>query len=203
MALANLGLCKSRDGDRRGAIALYEEALALHREHGDALGIAMCLTNLGHQAQLAGQLELARDRLEEAVAVGRRLEAPFYLAAALANLSDLYRERGEVEAACVGYREAMELFASLAEQPGVACCLRCLAWGAWAQNRPALAARLYGAAEALCPVAIGYDVDDAVLHERVRAELSEQLGAAAFAAAYEGGSRLPMLEAVAEAESES
>jgi predicted ATPase/DNA-binding XRE family transcriptional regulator len=198
-ALGNLGIYVSRDGDRRRAVALYEEALAIHRERDDELGIAVCLTNLGHQAQLAGEPRLAESRLREAIAVGRRLEAPYYLAAALANLSDIYRERGEAEAACADYREAMALFAGLADLSGVAGCLRCLAWGAWTAGHPVQAARLYGAAEALCPAAMAYDVDDAGLYQRVRAALVQQLGAGAFAAAYEAGRRLSMREAVAEA----
>ncbi len=196
-ALCNLGMYASRDGDRRRAIALYEEALAIHREQGDDAGAAMCLTNLGHQAQLAGELSLAESRLRQAVAIGRRLTAPYYLAAALANLSDVYRERDEVEAACAGYREAAALFAKLADHPGVASCLRCLAWGYWAAGDPHRAARLYGAAEELSPAAVSYDVDDARLHERVRAALDEQLGAATYAAAYEAGRRMPLRETLA------
>lgn len=160
--------------------------------------MAMCLTNLGHQAQIAGDLRLARTRLEDAVAVGRRLNAPYHLAAALANLADVFRERGDVESACARYREALELFAAVTDQPGAASCLRCLAWGAWRDGRPTRAARLYGAAETLSPVAASYDVDDADLHERVREDLTRRLGAQAFAAAYEAGRRMSMFDAVAE-----
>lgn len=197
-ALTSIGMYTSRGGDRTRATALYQEALDIYRALDDVLGTAMCLTNLGHQAQLAGDPHLARTRLEAAVAAGRRLNAPFHLAAALANLADVFREQDDVDAACLGYREALELFATTADQSGVASCLRCVAWGAWREGEPARAARLYGAAEAISPVAVSYDVDDAGLHERVRAELRALLGAAAFAAAYEAGGRLSLSEAAAE-----
>jgi predicted ATPase len=197
-ALSNLGMYASRDGDRHRATAMYEEALAIQRERGDEAGAAICLTNLGHQAQLAGELHLAESRLRQAVAIGRRLTMPYPLAAALANLSDVYRERDEVETACAGYREAAALFATLADHPGVASCLRCLAWGYWAAGDPLRAARLYGAAEELSPAAVSYDVDDAELHERVRAALGERLGATTYAAAYETGRRVPLRETLAE-----
>jgi predicted ATPase/DNA-binding SARP family transcriptional activator len=197
-ALGNLGIHVSRSGDRRRATALYEEALALYREVEDRVGMAMMLTNLGHQAQLAGNVGLAESRLREAVAVARQLDVPFHLAAALSNLSDIYRERGDVETACAGYLEAMELFAGMADVQGVASCLRCLAWGAWAGGDFARAARWYGAAEALSPVAMSYDVDDSDLHDRVRAELVSQLGDQEYAVTYDTGSRLSMTELVLE-----
>jgi predicted ATPase len=198
-ALTSLGVYLSREGHRRRATTVYEESLALQRDLDDALGMALVLTNLGHQAQIAGDLGLAQTRLEEAVAAGRRLDAPFHLAAALANLGDVFRERDEVGAASDCYREAVALFAELGDHPGVATCVRCLAWAAWTEGRPAPAARLYGAAETLCPAAVAYDPDDHALHERVRRALREQLGVEAFAAAHEAGGRLSADEAAAEA----
>jgi predicted ATPase len=198
-ALTSLGVYVSRDGDRRRATTLYEEALTIQRELDNSLGMALCLTNLGHQAQIAADLPLAQTRLEEAVGAARRLDAPFYLAAALANLGDVFRERGEAAVACECYREALALFAGLGDRPGVAGCLRCLAWGAWTAGQPARAARLYGAAEALRPAAIAYDADDDAFHEQVRSPLRQQLGEGAFAAAHEAGRRLSLDQAAAEA----
>jgi predicted ATPase/transcriptional regulator with XRE-family HTH domain len=197
-ALKNLGVYVSRNGDRRRATALYEEALAIFRDRDDALGMSLCLTNLGHQAQVTGDLRLAQDRLEEAVVAGRRLEAPFCLAAAQFNLGDVFRSRGEVATACACYRECVVLFARLGDKVGVAGGLRCLAWGAWAAGELMRAARLYGAAEGLCPARVGYDVDDEAFHERVCSALREQVGTEGFAAAFEAGGRLSLESAIAE-----
>lgn len=199
VALGNLGMYTSRTGDRRRATALYNESLSIHRALEDRIGMAMSLTNLGHQAQLAGNLALAESRLREAVAFARELDVPYTLAAALANVSDVYRERGDIEAACAGYLEAMELFARLSDPAGVASCLRCLAWGSWAEGDLVQAARLYGAANTLSPVAASYDVDDAGLHARVRADLARRLSDQEFTVAYDAGSRMSMTEAVVEA----
>jgi hypothetical protein len=60
------------------------------------------------------------------------------------------------------------------------------------------AARLYGAAEGLCPARVGYDVDDEAFHERVCSALREQVGTEGFAAAFEAGGRLSLESAIAE-----
>lgn len=199
VALGNLGMYMSRTGDRRRATALYNESLSIQRELQDRIGMAMTLTNLGHQAQLAGNLALAESRLREAVAVARQLDVPYNLAAALANVSDIYRARGDIETARAGYQEAMDLFARLSDAPGVASCLRCMAWGSWAEGDLVLAARIYGAADTLSPVAASYDVDDAGLHARVRADLARRLSDQEYTVAYDAGSRMSMTEAVMEA----
>jgi tetratricopeptide (TPR) repeat protein len=196
--LVSLGMYLSRSGDRTRATALYQEALDIYRDLDDALGMAMCLTNLGHQAHITGDMNLARTRLEAAVAAGRRMDAPFHLAAALSNLADVFRDQDEVHAARTHYREALDLFAIAADQSGIASCLRCLAWCAWRDGQTGRAVRLYGAAEAISPVAVSYDVDDAGLHERVSSDLRELVGDPAFVAAYDTGRRLPLSAAVAE-----
>jgi hypothetical protein len=93
----------------------------------------------------------------------------------------------------------MHLFAELGERTGVAVCVRWLGWAACRDGQPVRAARLYGAAEVLCPVAIAPDCAEAAAHERVRAALQERLGVVRHAAAREAGSQLSLDEAVAEA----
>src|SRR5437660_6124984 len=151
-ALMSLGVAVAHHEGPGRSRPLYEEALALRRAAGDALGTALCLINLGGQARASGDLELATDRLEEAVVIARRLGSPYYLAAALANLGDLARTRGDVPGAAKRYREGLRLFAGHGERAGAAVCMRWLGWVAWNEERPVLAARLYGAAEELCPV---------------------------------------------------
>ena len=64
---------------------------------------------------------------------------------------------------------------------------------------PVLAARLYGAAEELCPVAIAPDSAERATHERACAELGQRLGGERYRTAYEAGRGLSVDEAVAEA----
>ncbi len=198
-ALGNLGVFVARDGDARRAMALYEEALANHRQAGEMLGATMCLINLGSRAMVNGDAELAEARLEEAAAIARRLDAPYQLAAALAHLGDLARRGGEAAVAEARAREALSLFARLEERAGVAHCLRSMAWVAWTKADPIRAARLYGAAHALCPIASAPDKDEQASHDRTRAAVRERLGDSRFAVAAEAGGRLALEEAVVEA----
>jgi predicted ATPase len=195
-ALMNLGVEVSHHGDSLRATALYEEALALRRAAGDLLGTALCLVNLGGRARAAGSLERARGYLGEAEEVARRLGSPYHLAAALANLGDLARTRGDAAEAEGRYRESLGLFAGLNERSGAGVCLRGLGWAAWERGMLTEAVRLYGTADALCPVAIAPDAGESDAHERVRAALAARLGPEAYAAAHRAGGRLSLEEAV-------
>ncbi|HXM56632.1 MAG TPA: tetratricopeptide repeat protein [Candidatus Dormibacteraeota bacterium] len=198
-ALMNLGVAVSHHGDPPRSKALYEEALAIRRRTGDALGTALCLINLGGRARAEGDLPRSGALLDEAVTIARRLGSPYHLAAALANLGDLERARGDASGAGARYRESLGLFAGIGERSGVGVCLRWLGWVAWADGRMTLAARRYGAADALCPMAGAPDISERATHERVRAALRGRLGEAGYAAARQAGSRLSLDEAVAEA----
>jgi predicted ATPase len=194
-ALMNLGVEVSHHGDPLRATALYEEALALRRSAGDLLGAALCLVNLGGRARAAGDLVRARAHLGEAEEVARRLGSPYHLAAALANLGDLARTRGDGAEAEARYRESLCLFAGAGERSGAGVCLRGLGWAAWDRGRLTEAARFYGAADALCPVAVAPDHGERAAHERVRAALAARLGAEAYAAAHRAGTSLSLEEA--------
>jgi predicted ATPase/transcriptional regulator with XRE-family HTH domain len=199
VALMHLGVAVGRDGHRRRATALYEEALAMFRRLDNALGTAMCLVNLGNQTRQDGDLDVARAQIEEAAAIARRLDAPFHLAAALEGLSSVAWAAGD-PAASGGYgRESLREFARVGQRPGVAVSLRALARVAWAEGEMLRAVRLYGAAHAICPIELAPDKDEHATHDGAIAALREGLGEETFAAAHEGGGRLSLDQAVAEA----
>jgi tetratricopeptide (TPR) repeat protein len=200
-ALMNLGVSITLHGDPRGSMPLFEEALALRRGVGDALGTALCLINLAERAGAEGDLERAQACLDEAVVIARRLQSPYHVAAALVSLGELARMRGDVREAATGYREALRLFADIGERSGAGVCVRLLAWVAWTEGRLVPAARLYGAAGALCPTETAPDNTERerALHERASAGLRDRLGEEAFATAREAGAFFSMEEAVAEA----
>jgi predicted ATPase len=200
-ALMNLGVVVAQDGDHRRATQLYEEALALRRRIDNPLGTALTLVNLGGRAREAGDLELAEARIAEAAEIARRMRSPYHLACALASLGDLARSRGDAPEAASCYRRALHLFAGIGERPGVGVCVRWLGWVAWAERRMTAAARLYGAADALCPVAIAADRAEHATHEGVCAALRNHLGAERYAGAHDAGRLLSIEEAVAEASS--
>jgi predicted ATPase/transcriptional regulator with XRE-family HTH domain len=199
VALMHLGVAVMRDEQADRGAALFEEALALYRRLDNLLGTAMCLVNLGNQTRHSGDLELARARIEEALAIARQLEAPFHLAAALDGLGSVARAAGDVPAAAEHARGSLREFARVGERQGVAVSLRSLAWVAWAKGDAARAARLYGAAQAICPIEVAPDKDERATHEPALAALRRQLGGEAFAAAHESGGLLSLEQATAEA----
>ena len=56
-------------GDFEAAEARYNEALAIFRVHGDKVGEAATLFNLGHMKRLGGDVEESRELLDEALAL--------------------------------------------------------------------------------------------------------------------------------------
>jgi predicted ATPase/DNA-binding XRE family transcriptional regulator len=198
VALMHLGVAVMRDEHAERGGVLFEEALTLYRRLDNPLGTAMCLINLGNHTRHHGDLALARARIEEAAAIARRLDAPFHLAAALDGLGSVARAAGDVAAAAEHARGSLRAFTRVGEQQGVAVSLRSLAWVAWTGGEAERAARLYGAARAICPIEVAPDKDERATHDPAVAALREQLGAEAFAVAHEAGGRLSLEEAAAE-----
>jgi predicted ATPase/DNA-binding XRE family transcriptional regulator len=199
VALLHLGAAVSRDRHDRQAAELYEEALGIFRRLDNPLSTAICLVNLGSLARLRGELALARSRIEEAAAIARRLDAPIHLAAALEGLSCVAWSAGDVAASGRYASESLSEFVRAGHQQGVAVALRAVARAAAAEGRAARAARIYGAAHAICPIELGPDKVEGASHREILAALRRQLGEEAFAAAQEAGGRLSAEEAAAEA----
>jgi predicted ATPase len=197
-ALLRLGGYAGLYGEARRATALFEEALGLYQRLDNALGMAMCLLNLGNQARVDGDLDLARARAGEAVAIALRLDAPALLGPALAILSSVARTAGDPASSGRYARESLRVSAALGEGQNVAVCLRSLAWVAWTEREAVRAARLYGAAHAICPIDLAPDRDEEE-HEAAVAALREALGDDAFVAAQAAGGRLSPEQAAAEA----
>jgi predicted ATPase/class 3 adenylate cyclase len=74
-----------------------EEALALHREHGDAWGIARSTYMLGYAAIESGDFETAKPRFEETVRLMAELGYEEYVGLATFNLAWACEELGERE----------------------------------------------------------------------------------------------------------
>jgi len=73
-------------GYAEGAIARYEEGLALFREGGDKWGAAYALANLGVAALQRGELERASALIEESFSLYKELGDNAGVALALINL---------------------------------------------------------------------------------------------------------------------
>jgi len=141
-------------GDLNGAHALYEASLALWRKAGDPWGASMPLNDLGRVATLREDYAAARAAYEESVALLRRIGDNWGLALVLTNLANVLIYQ-DAQAARAVLQECLTIWRELGNRTGVAQCVAAYGGLAAVERRPALAARLFGAAQAQFE-AIGY-----------------------------------------------
>jgi predicted ATPase/DNA-binding CsgD family transcriptional regulator len=116
-ATANMAFVQS---DYERAVALSEGSLALYRELGDTLGIALSLHPLGNVAWSRGNMTVARALKEEALALHRKLGHPGGIALSLFSLGLLESSQGAYDRARTMFEESLALDRSLQNKRGVA-----------------------------------------------------------------------------------
>lgn len=114
-------------GDRPRATALLEQAVRLHRELGDHVGLAFALNRQGQIAFREGNFDRASTYLDESLALFRTIGDPVLVADALETLGMVAHRRGDAERATVLLQEGLELFRGLGDKRGMASALRGLA----------------------------------------------------------------------------
>jgi predicted ATPase len=192
-----LAICEDKLGNRMRCLELYEAALSRARADGDDTSVATILNNLGNTALDDRNLASARAYIEESASMNRRLGRHVSTAGNLLDLGFIALAEDRPDAAESALREslalcraeriadlfwAVEALAALALDRGdVVEAARLLA----ATTRPR--AEL-GIATDFYP--IGQESREKTLHGA-----REQLGEAAFAAAWEEGERLSLEEA--------
>jgi DNA-binding CsgD family transcriptional regulator/tetratricopeptide (TPR) repeat protein len=149
LTLNNLSEVVSAQGDLDQARALLEESLAMRRELGDARGLAYTLQNLGEVTLAQGDTARAGDLLEESLTIFREIASERGIAFALHSLGRLALATGDLVGSAGYHADALALRRTLADRQGVTADLERLAVVAIAADRPQVAARLCGAAEAL------------------------------------------------------
>ena len=99
-ALRGLSAVLTSPSDAEYARSLTEEAIEIHREHGDEIGLARCLNNLGTMLSSGEEADLdtATQLLRECLAIGKRARdgEAFSLAFPLGNLADISLRRGDL-----------------------------------------------------------------------------------------------------------
>jgi tetratricopeptide (TPR) repeat protein len=137
-------------GDLPAARPLALEALEIARALGapGPTGYALCI--VGAATRLAGDLTAARALLTEALAIARQVGHTYAKYMTLCYLAELTLAEGDAAAARPLYEECLALTRQSEAPVAVATCLEGLAGVAVAQGQPEGAARLLGAAEAVC-----------------------------------------------------
>jgi predicted ATPase/DNA-binding XRE family transcriptional regulator len=105
-ALNHLGDVARCQDDERRQTSLYEESLALFRQHGERQGIAAVLHNLGHVALSQGNAGQARSLFIESLSLFRELDFAWSVADCLAGLAGVVGQEGHPEQAALLYGAA-------------------------------------------------------------------------------------------------
>jgi tetratricopeptide (TPR) repeat protein len=200
-ALAGLGYVALARADYTGARALHEASLAESRALGDRGSVVHRLSALGAIALLEGDRPRAAGLLAEGIALARELGGTDLLGAMLRDLALVALEGADRAEAAGLLLESLRL----AEGKGgseIAVTLECAARLAGTAGRPAVAARLYGAATAL-RAAAGVPQPAAEQHRWAGyiTAARAQLGDVSWIAAWDAGRALSGAQALAEAAS--
>jgi DNA-binding SARP family transcriptional activator len=99
-----------RQGRGREDLEALTACLAVFRELGDRFGEALALRTLGELYLADGALDLAGRYLDQALWLWDELKLPVFRARTLRDLAALHRHRGDLIAADVTLREALEIF---------------------------------------------------------------------------------------------
>jgi DNA-binding winged helix-turn-helix (wHTH) protein/tetratricopeptide (TPR) repeat protein/TolB-like protein len=106
-ALVSLANISSGAGDLKGAMSLYDQALATFRDVGNRDGIAVALSDLSLARWRLGDARGARDAAEQVLAIRRETNHKAGIAWALCNLGEILADRGELDRAGSLQEEAL------------------------------------------------------------------------------------------------
>ena len=188
-------------GDLELAKRMLEENLTLTRESGDLNDLGWALNHLGHIAQLQGDYKRAEQLHNESMPLFRQMgERWVGMPWAHQGLGEAALAQHDPLLAQAHFREALTLFDDLGDQAGTAWCLAGLAGTAALNEEPERAAWLWGAAEALRQ-SIGAREAPAshATHERLKAEVRNELGEAVFNTKWAEGQSASKEKAIVEA----
>lgn len=196
-SLLNLGWLSLDQSDYVTARALLEESLAILRRSGDKAGIALSLMNLGLVSYHEGDYRHASILYKESLSFYRETRDKAKVAYVNDSLAYIELHQGNYEKAWALFVESLAHFREFGNLRLIADVLEGMAGLAAAQRRPTLAARLFGAAEALLEE-IGAHVESGNREEHdfnvavARARLDE----ATFTAAWKKGRELSAEQAI-------
>ncbi len=123
LALNGAGSLASQQGDYTAALELLAEGLAIRRELGDRLGVAVSLNSLGNVAKAQGDHLNARAVFEESLAIFRELDDRYGVAVALGNLGIMATEQVDYPTAWTMHQESLAIMREAGNRLGIAMAL--------------------------------------------------------------------------------
>ncbi|MFN2225364.1 MAG: tetratricopeptide repeat protein [Anaerolineae bacterium] len=197
-AFGLLGWITHARGDRDRACRLLEESLALARSSEDERTLARTLLFLGDLRLRQGAHDQAAALLQESLEIYHRMGDGWSMAWVLSTLGELARLQGDYEQAVAQHQLSLVFYQELDSKPEIPYVLDALALVAADQDQFELAARLWGAANALrydirALLRPSYEVDYAPTAKQVRSALGQK----AFALAQAEGRAMTLSQALA------
>ncbi|MFN8591652.1 MAG: LuxR C-terminal-related transcriptional regulator [Thermomicrobiales bacterium] len=192
------GVAADFQGDIAEAARLYDATVGIAKEIDAPYLHGLALLNLGEMAYNTADTHRATALCDSGLALARSSSASFLLALGLPVAAEIRLANGELDAAITMCGEALRLAAEFGPAAAANGLVSAAAVANF-QGQALHAARLLGAAQALCN-RLGYRHAPAHgLHQRVLQSVSASLDDASFRAAWEGGHQMSLSEAIADA----
>jgi non-specific serine/threonine protein kinase len=197
-SLCRVGWARLAKDDYNGARAAFEESLSVARKSGRTIGLTEPICGVGYLALLQGADTEAWSHFQEAFVSYELRNDRTGMVYALLPLGDVSLARGEYESASHLYERALQLSVDLGFKKGIARSLRSLGTVAACQHRPELAARRYGACDAVLE-AIGGKLPafQSSGYGAAEARTRSELGEAQFERFWREGSTMPIQSVLA------
>lgn len=196
--LSNLGLIAWNEGDSALARQRLEESLAIRRAQGDGGGEAYVLNQLGMVAWLEGDYATLRRLGEQSLSIQRELNDVWNMAYSLDSLGLAAFGVGDWAGARSYFIESMKLFQESGDKWGICSSLERFGALSSVGGNFALAAQLFGAAEALRETMnLPLQPAERRHHERHVHAVQTALGDELFHAEFRGGRNMSLAHAIA------
>jgi CHAT domain-containing protein len=135
VALSNMAIIQNHRARYTEALALMEEARALHEAAGPTVMLGVTLANLGEVWRSLGEPEKSRDFYERSLAVLEQFKYKRYLPGPLLQLAELHLEQGDRAPAEAMRRRALQLAREAGDRKRIVWILCTLAADADGQGR--------------------------------------------------------------------
>lgn len=123
-AMNNLGAIANIEGDRTGALALYNLAISAHQRTGNTRGLAECFHNMAITYRDLGRLREADELEQRSIEFGRDAAVPLIVSIARLGRAEIALRRGDPTFAEATARRAALEFAAAGEPVLEACAHR-------------------------------------------------------------------------------
>ncbi|MEM7372331.1 MAG: sensor histidine kinase [Bacteroidota bacterium] len=119
-ALTNLGILYKRKGEYKQALAVYRQALYLHLEVQDEVGVANIYDKMAVVLRYTGEYEEALSYHHKSIDLALNFDSPKLLGQCYSDLANLYADRANYDLAAIYYAHSLSIRNELNDSIGIA-----------------------------------------------------------------------------------